>query len=289
MTQRGATLIGFMAIVMWATLATFSVNASQVPPFQLTALTFLFGGLVGVASWVFRRGATQSLVQDWKIWALGVGALFSYHALYFAAIQNAPAIEVSLIAYLWPMLIVVFSGLLPGEHVRLHHLIGTALGLIGAVMVISRGRADIFTGGLMLGHFLAFPLPLIWAGYSLMVRRSDHVPTDVISGFCLATAILSWVLHLGLEPTIWPTDLSPWLSIIALGIFPLGLAFYAWDFGLKHGDIFVLGALSYLSPLLSTLLLVTTGLVAYHWSVMVACLLITIGAMIAVKDTFKQP
>ena len=288
MSKTAATAIGFLAIAMWATLAALSVIACQVPPFQLTAITFLIGGFIGVASWPFRLGAAQAWRQDLKIWVLGVGGLFSYHALYFAAIQNAPAIEVSLIAYLWPMLIVVLSGLLPGEQLRLHHVIGTALGLAGAILVISHGHADIFSGGLKLGHFLAFPLPLIWAGYSLLARRIGKVPTDVISGFCFATAALSWIVHLMLEPTIWPSDPLAWISIIALGIFPIGLAFYAWDYGLKRGDIFVLGAVSYLSPLLSTLLLIATGLADYHWSVGLACLFITFGAVIAAKDTFKR-
>ncbi|HEY5363695.1 MAG TPA: EamA family transporter, partial [Aestuariivirga sp.] len=111
------------------------------------------------------------------------------------------------------------------------------------------------------------------------------VPTDVIAGFCLATAMLSALAHVVLEPTIWPQSAGTWAAIGALGFFPVGLAFYAWDFGLKHGDIFVLGALSYCSPLFSTLLLIATGLATFHWSVVLACVLITLGAMIAAKDT----
>lgn len=272
---------------MWSSLAALSVNSSSVPPFQLSAITFLIGGLVGVVSWPFRSGSADALRQDWKIWALGVGGLFSYHALYFAAIQHAPAVEVSLIAYLWPMLIVIFSAMLPGEQLRLHHMLGAWLGLIGAGVVISHGQTDLFSSGLRFGHYLAFPLPFIWAGYSLLARRTGHIPTGVISGFCMASAGLSWICHLLFEFTVWPSGFSAWASIIALGIFPLGLAFYAWDYGLKRGDIFVLGAVSYLAPLLSTLVLIATGVVAFHWSVGAACVLITSGAFIAARDTFK--
>ena len=288
MTKNSATAVGFTAIGMWATLASFSVWAGQVPPLQLTAMTFLIGGLIGPVSWIFRPGAAQALLQNWKIWALGVGGLFSYHALYFAAIQNAPAIEVSLIAYLWPTLIVLFSSLLPDEKLRLHHVIGTALGLAGAILVISHGSTNVFSGGLKLGHFLAFPLPFIWAAYSLLARKTGQVPSDVIVGFCLVTAALSWATHLVFEPTIWPSDLDGWAAIVALGIFPVGLAFYAWDYGLKRGDIFVLGALSYMSPLLSTVLLIGLGLTAMHWSVVIACALVMLGAVIAAKDSFTR-
>ena len=285
MNKSGATAIGFLAIAMWATLAALSSLAVVVPPFELTSITFFIGSLVGMTSWVKRPAAAKALAQNWKVWILGVGGLFSYHALYFAAVQNAPAIDVSLIAYLWPTLIVVLSGFLPGEKIQLHHIIGTALGLLGAALVISHGSTQVFTGGIQLGHILALPLPLIWAGYSLLARKTKKVPTDVITGFCLATAALSGLAHVMLEPTIWPQSASAWTAITALGFFPVGLAFYAWDFGLKHGDIFVLGALSYCSPLFSTLLLIATGLATFHWSVALACVLITLGAVVAAKDT----
>ena len=46
----------------------------------------------------------------------------------------------------------------------------------------------------------------------------------------------------------------------------------------------VLGALSYAAPLFSTVVLLLAGFGAFHWSVALACLLITAGALIAAKD-----
>jgi drug/metabolite transporter (DMT)-like permease len=86
------------------------------------------------------------------------------------------------------------------------------------------------------------------------------------------------------EQTVWPAQATQWLAVIGLGLFPLGLAFYTWDFGLKRGDVMVLGALSYAAPLLSTLVLIAFGFADYHWSILAACLLITGGALIAAKD-----
>lgn len=286
MTRTQATLVGFLAILMWAILAALSAASGKMPAFQMTAITFLIGGLLCAVTWLWRPAGFAALKQDWRIWALGISGLFSYHALYFAAVKHAPAVDVSLIAYLWPMLIVVLSGFLPGEQIKPHHLFGTLLGLLGAGLVITHGQIAGFSGGLQLGHYLAFPLPLIWSGYSLLARRTGHVPTDVVAGFCLATSVLSWIAHMLFEPTIWPEHFSEWAAIVALGLFPVGAAFYVWDYGLKHGDIFVLGALSYCSPLFSTIVLVATGIAAFHWSVAAACILITLGAVIASKDMF---
>jgi drug/metabolite transporter (DMT)-like permease len=51
-------------------------------------------------------------------WALGVCGLFATRPLYFTALAHAPAVEASLIAYPGPLLLVLFSALLPGERLR---------------------------------------------------------------------------------------------------------------------------------------------------------------------------
>jgi drug/metabolite transporter (DMT)-like permease len=290
MSRRSATLVGFTAILMWAALALLSKGAGAIPPFQLAAMTFFIGALLGMASWPSRPHVLGTLMrQPARVWLLSVASLFGYHFLYFTAIQNAPPVEVSLIAYLWPLLLVVFSALLPGERIRLHHLAGVALGMAGAFLVITKGAGLSLSQGLQTGHLLAVPCAIIWAAYSVLSKRFGDVPTDAVAGFCLASAALSLACHLLLETTVWPHGAVQWLAVAGLGLAPLGAAFYTWDFGLKRGDVMALGALSYASPLLSTLLLVGAGVAQYHWSVLAACLLITAGALIASRDLLFRP
>lgn len=284
MSRKAATAVGFLAVVMWAALALFSAASGHVPPFQLAAMTFLIGGLLGVASWPFRPGAILALRQDWRVWALGVGGLFGYHFVYFSAIRAAPPVNVSLIAYLWPLFLVVLSGLLPGERIRLHHLVGVALGLAGAMLIVTRGQGFHLAPEHLKGHLFALLCPLIWSGYSVLSRRFASVPTDIVAGYCLASAFLSLLCHLAFETTVWPEGAVQWLAILGLGLLPVGAAFYTWDYGVKNGDIMVLGAASYASPLLSTLLLLATGYAEPGWAVLAACVLIVAGAVIAARD-----
>jgi drug/metabolite transporter (DMT)-like permease len=288
--KRSATLVGFTAVLMWGLLAYLSKTAAGVPPLQLLAISFFIGGLVGLATWPFRPGAAKVLVsQPWQVWALNVGALFGCHFLYFIATRNAPIVEVNLLAYLWPLWIVVFSAFLPGEKLRLHHVIGVALSLIGAFLVISRGQGFGFANGLQLGHLVAIPYALLWAAFSVTIRRYGDIPSDIVTGFCFACAALSGLTHLMFEQTLWSLSGLQWMAILALGILPMGAAFYAWDFGMKRGDTMVLGAASYAAPLISTLVLFAAGMTEYHWSIIAACVLITSGAVIAAKDMlFKQ-
>jgi drug/metabolite transporter (DMT)-like permease len=282
MTAR-ATLIGFTAILMWSLLSLLTVASGTVPPFQLAAMTFAIGGALGVATWLFRPNAARALKQPWQVWALGVGGLFGYHALYFLALRLAPPADAQLVSYLWPVLIVLMSALLPGERLRLHHIAGALIALAGTVTLFA-GRGVTLTGAYLPGFAAAFIAAFVWATYSVLSRRFADVPSDAVAGFCLVTSALAALSHLAFEQTHWPENLSQWLAVVALGIGPVGTAFYVWDIGMKRGDIRVLGVGSYLAPLLSTLFLVLAGYAAASISLGLAAVLIAGGGVIAAKD-----
>lgn len=280
------TLIGFTAILMWSLLALMTAASGKVPPFQLSAITFAIGSLPGLLLLSIKPGRIRFLRQPAKVWIIGVAGLFGYHFLYFTALRNAPAVEAGLIAYLWPLLIVVGSALLPGERLRWHHVIGAIAGLVGTVTIVSRNGIA-FDNQYVLGYGAALLCALSWSAYSLLTRRFDQVSTDVVTGFCILTSLLSLACHLLLETTIWPASGSEWLAVIGLGLLPVGLAFYAWDHGVKHGDIQIIGAASYAAPLLSTLILVVSGFAEPDWRILLACLLITGGAVLAARDMLQ--
>ena len=286
MNSHSATLIGAGAILMWSLLAWLTAASGAVPPFQLAAMTFAVGTLVGFA-WIALGRRWRELRQPWPVWALGIAGLFGYHALYFTALRNAPPVEAGLIAYLWPLLIVVFSALLPGERLRWFHVAGALLGLAGTALIVLKGGGMAFEPAYLLGYAGAFGCALTWAAYSILSRRFKATPTAVVAGFCLATAVLSAAAHVAFETTVWPATLSQWLAVAALGLLPVGAAFYVWDHGMKHGDIQLLGAASYLAPLLSTLMLIVAGHAEPTARLGLAALLITGGAVLASKDLLR--
>ena len=281
LSRSTATFIGFTAVRLWSLLAFLPGASGTVPAFQLTAVTFAIGG---ASLLLLRPGAIRAMRQPLPVWLLGVGGLFGYHFCYFFALRNAPPVEAGLINYLWPLLIVVFSALLPSERLRWQHLAGCALALFGAVLVVTRGQGFGFDVQYSLGYAAALCAAIIWAAYSVLSRRFAAVSSDAIAGFCLVTALLATICHLLLEPTIWPGNPWQWAALIGLGLGPVGLAFYVWDIGVKRGDIQVLGAASYSAPLLSTLILILTGYATYSHLILIACLLITAGAVLAAKD-----
>lgn len=239
------------AIALWGTLALLGLKLKHVPPFLLVGCALLLGALCG-ARWIRFRALNVNILL------LGVWGLFAYHFCLFLALRLAPAVEANLINYLWPLLIVVLSPLfVSGTRLRPHHWIAAALGFSGAGLLVTGGKLD-FDLTYLPGYALALCAALIWSSYSLLTKRLGDFPTSSVASFCLVSGALALACHALLEPryTLSAADL-PWLLLLGLG--PMGTAFYLWDRALKTGDPRVIGSLAYLTPLLSTLLLVWAG------------------------------
>lgn len=283
MSRGRATAFGFGAVLLWALLALLTVATGAVPPFQLLTVCFAIGGGLGLV-WiaVSGRGFAALRGQPPAVWAVGIGGLFGYHFFYFTALRLAPPAEASLIAYLWPLLIVLFSGLLPGERLRAGHLVGAALAFAGAGLLVA-GPGTAFSVAAAPGYAAAMACALIWSGYSLASRWLGKAPTETVAVFCLVTAGLSAMAHLAFESTVWPKDGRGWAAMLALGAGPVGLAFYLWDLGVKRGDIQLLGVAAYAAPLISTLVLVAFGIAPPSMALLIAAALITGGALVAAR------
>ncbi len=271
MHTRAATGLALAAIFLWASLALLSVRLSAVPPFLLVGVSLLIGSL----------GSIHRL-REWRVppltLLLGCAGLFGYHFCLFLALRLAPALQANLLNYLWPLLIVLLSPLLlRGYRLGPNHIVGGLLGFAGAaVLIASRGSVSISSahwGGYLLAILAAF----IWASYSLLTKRVAAFPTAAIGGFCALSGMLSLLCHAALEPAYRPSS-SEWGFLLMLGIGPLGAAFFLWDAALKRGDARTIGTLAYLTPLLSTSLLVLFGGGELTLPAMAALVLILGGA-----------
>ena len=259
------------AIALWATLASLGVALAHVPPFLLTGLALVIGSM---PSW--------PLARRWRVPAstllLGVYGLFGFHFLLFVALRNAPPLEANLVNYLWPLLIVVLAPLfLRGLSLRPVHVVAALAGFVGAGLAIAGGRS--VGGGLAWGYLAAAGSAFVWASYSLLTQRVEAFPTAAIGLFGLVSGALALACHAALEPAAVLSARDA-LLIAAIGLGPLGAAFFLWDAALKRSDPRRLGLLSYLTPLASTLLLgATTGRPLTPWIAGAAMLIVGAAAV----------
>lgn len=285
--MKHGTFWGIGAIFIWSTLAIFTIQTGNIPPFLLLAIAFTVAFVLGLF-WMIRFGtrAWRAWRQPWYVWAVGVGGLFGYHLFYFLALRNAPAVEANLINYLWPLLIVIFSTFLPNERMRWFHLVGALLGFSGAGLLVAKGSIA-WENTHLLGYIYALICAFIWSSYSVISRLFGNVPTFTVAGFCGVVMILSWMVHFLFEASYSPSHLELFAALM-LGLGPVGGAFYVWDVGVKNGDIKLLGTLAYSIPLLSTFLLIVFGIARSTPSIWIASGLIVGGSFVSSMNYWRK-
>ena len=281
-----AQLYALGAIALWVSVASLGVLLAHLPPFLLTGISLLIGGLLALPQVLRDPG-------QWRIplstLALGIYGLFGYHFMLFMALRLAPAVEANLINYLWPLLMVVLAPvLLKNMRLRPVHLGAALLGFGGAALAIlgtgSNAAGLQTTGGVgaMGGYLAALAAAFMWSSYSLLTQRVAAFPTAAIGLFALVSGVLSLLCHWALEA---PTPLSSrdMLLLGLMGLGPLGGAFFLWDKALKLGDARQIGILSYLTPLGSTALLIVVTGRQWSWSIALAAGMIMAAAVLGTR------
>jgi drug/metabolite transporter (DMT)-like permease len=280
--KKSPALLALLAIALWSLLAVLGLSLKHVPPFLLTGIALLIGS---VPAWAFYKQWRVSL----PALLLGVYGLFGFHFLLFIALRHAPPVEANLINYLWPLGIVVLAPLfLPHTRLQFRHVLAACMGFVGACAAIlgdgimTSGWQGIVGKGFAWGYVPALGSAFIWASYSLLSKRlmgTRHAfPTAAIGLFGLVSGVLSLLCHAALEPSV-SLNSQDWLLLLAIGLGPLGAAFYLWDAALKKGDARRIGILSYITPLASTLILILFTGRSISWSIGLATLLI-LGAAV---------
>jgi drug/metabolite transporter (DMT)-like permease len=278
-----AFLLALGALGLWSTLAWLGTSLAHVPALLLVGVAFCAAGCLTLptcGTWS-RSGGT---------WAVGIAGILGYHLLYFNALRSAPPVEANLLNYLWPLLIVVLAPVvLPDCRLRSHHVLGALISLVGVGLIATHGRFRLPTEALA-GYGYAIGAAVVWALYSLLTKRRPTFSTTTVGGFCLVSGVVALVLYWlapGPQQSMPPLRSMDWGLMILCGVGPLGGAFLCWDAALKCGDVRVIGNLGYITPLVSTLVLVWLGRQPLTLVVGLALGVIILGTLIGSLDSLQ--
>ena len=285
----GASLIGAIGVVLWATETTLVTYTTAIPPLQTVAIAFLFAASMSPFVWLITRShQLAAFRQPIGVWALMVGSLVGYHACIYYATQKAPPAAAALLQGTTPLMIVLGSAFLPGERLRWWHIIGAVMGFFGVLSLIDTGGyTSVSEGGAAFYLSLIGGAAALWGLYSVFTRTMPEVPTSALGMFYAASAAVSFVAHLALEDWVQPNG-AEWLAMAALGCLPMGLAIYFWDHGLKRGDMQALGAFSYVEPFIGAVLVAVFTTAVLDLSLVWAGLLVVGGAVVASASLWTQ-
>ena len=250
-----AYVYALLTILCWSSLAAVVGDALRtLHPFQALFYSFFFASLTLLIMHLARRGRRGFRRPSVLTMAVGTWGVFGYHVLYYIALKRAPVVEASIINYLWPLLIVVFSSLFGGERFRPVMLTGALMGCAGTVLTATGGRSFSPDAAYLPGYVAALGAALAWSSFSVLLKRVRSGGTSDMLAFCLITALLGGLLMVATGNLSLP-PVRELLLLAYTGVCPLALAFFFWERAIHLGRVQVIGNLAYLTPFLSTFLL----------------------------------
>jgi drug/metabolite transporter (DMT)-like permease len=286
-----ATVLGVVAIGFWSsTVAVSRILTETLGTFTAAASTFLIAGAIG-CSFLLVSGRFRRALRAPARYLLVCGGLFliyvvSFYAATGQSTSRQQAIEVGIINYLWPAATLVFSVPVLRKRARVFLVPGAIIAFAGVALAMSQAAPFSWhllaqsLGSNPLPYLLAFVAAITWGLYSTLSRRlaADEPAGSVlllIAGTGLALLAVRMFFK---ERTNWSPMAVGALCYMSLG--PALLAYTFWDLAMRRGNIVLVAALSYLTPLLSVLV---SGLfldVEIGPSLLGAAFLVILGAVV---------
>jgi drug/metabolite transporter (DMT)-like permease len=296
---HSATLLGFLAILLWSSTVAFTRSISvNLGPFTSGASIYLLAGFFLYMTRFIKHRTFVDQNKPSSLYIYGCGLLFLIYTVSFyigisMATNNSQALEIGLINYLWPGLTILFSIPILGKKASIWLLPGTFVAFTGVYLVLTQGTA--FTWISFSENFRNSSMPYIsgflaataWALYSNLTRRWGGADSDgAVPLFSIITGLTFLILAI-----IFPENMS-WNPRVTLEIFlfslATALAYLSWDMSMRKGKIILVAAGSYLVPLLSTIVssiyLQIMPTINLWWG----CFLIVLGSIISWRSLFNE-
>lgn len=274
--NKKAILFAVLTILMWSSLATLMVSINHLPPLFTVGIILIIASIPGLKFW-----------YQWKlplsVWIKAIIGLFGYHYLLFDAFSRSPAMAVNMIQYLWPLFIVLGSPLFISTRLNMGHIIGTVLAFLGVILTLMQQQPTEGNSHDWFGYIEAFFAALLWAYYTLSNAKVKNMPSSAVAGFCLCSGVIAVIVYFLLGGQLPITDIN-WHNIVIilmLGLGPMGLSFYSWDYAIRYGDPRLIGTLTYLTPLLSICMMALVfPAITLTWIHLVALIMIISGVFL---------
>lgn len=259
MTQRKATLIGLIAIVLWSSIIGLIRGVSEsLGATGGAALIYSVASVLLLFTVGFPR--LRKFPRPYLVWG---SVLFVSYELCLAlsigyANTSRQAIEVGMVNYLWPAFTILAAIAFNKQRANLMIVPGILISILGICWVLG-GEQGLDAAGMLanlqdnpLSYGLAFTGAVIWAAYCMVTARLAGGKNGITLFFML-TALVLWGKYL-VSGEAAMTFSYPALIYLLMAASAMGFGYAAWNVGLLHGNVALLTGASYFIPIFSAAL-----------------------------------
>lgn len=261
-------------LLMWGSLAAVSkLLLDRLDSYQV--LFYMYGiGLAVFFIIVLFKGQLPTILA-WKgrelalLVSCGVFS-FLYDFLYLKSLELVPAVEASMLNYLFPIFIVVFAIPIHGEKFTIFKFVSVGMGFAGTVLLVTKGDLSSIQFTNLLGDVYAILAAVCWGLFTNLVKKNQR---DMF----LSTFFITFIAFILSAGALWSS--SQWIlpqatdfyGVLWLSISNIVLGFFLYFRALQYSPASLIASFTYFTPfvtlafivvLLGERLTVTDGLAA---------------------------
>ena len=202
-----STWVGCAALLCWTSGSTLLSELRSIPIFEILFITLGLSCLVISVKITLQKRWHRVKQLHWSLWLLGTIGIYGNDLLLVTATKYAPPAHVHLINYLWPTIVVLFSGFLPREKWLWRYLVAGVVGFYGVyILVNNNNEISLVDSAFCYGYLSALLAAIVWSVYTLIIRHLGcKMPADMIGMYCGIGALISLCNHFYWEVFVWPT------------------------------------------------------------------------------------
>lgn len=254
------TIYVLLCVVLWALVPVVAkTGQTSLDNHQFLFWSSLTSFLVLLAAVVFTGNLSafkENTLKDWLFLSvLGLLGTYLYYLFLYLGYSKATGMEVLVVQYTWPILIVIFSIFILKEHLTLRKSMAIILGFSGVALVLTKGEfqnIDIKNGSVMAlvaGGAACFAL------FSVLSKKIKKEPFSVVSIYFFVATIASFISMLSYSELALPSKLEV-MPILLNGILVNGFSYVLWFLALKSTEASYLAPFVFIAPILSAFYLI---------------------------------
>lgn len=254
------TILVLICVALWAMIPPAAkIGQSSLDNHQFLFWSSLISFICLFATTIFKKKLSEIKnysKKDWvNVFILGLLGTYVYYLFLYLGYKEAKGLEVLVVQYTWPILIVVFSLFLLKEKLTIRKTIAVMLGFLGVLFVLTKGDFS----NIHIDNFAVIVLVFLGASsfalFSVLSKKIHLEPIGVTSIYFLSATIASLFSMFYFSSFAMPS-LNEWVPVLLNGIFLNGFSYLLWLNALKACEASYLAPFVFITPILSAIYLI---------------------------------
>lgn len=285
---RDVWLIVVLALFWGLSFPAIAVGLEYIPPLLFAALRYDLAAILLLGYAVFVTGEWRPGHRQDHLAILGGGLfLVAGNGLLFIGQQTVPSGVAAIIQALVPIATAVWALILLDERLSIVGSVGVGVGFLGIALVVQPDPGNVFAGDTIGRLIIVGQVISVSLGGVIVQRATLTIGRVPFTGWSmLVGAVVLHLVSLGLGEGFGGDLAAPTAigAVVYLGVFSTAIAFYIFFALLQRHGAFQVSLVTYLVPVVATLVGVFVLGETITWLTYVGFGLVAVGFVLLKRD-----